>query len=135
MKPRSTQFGARKNPDSARVHGLRLTVNPSSLATAKELKNLDDGGEAFSSPPREVKTFESPLTESVKESTTAHTRGEGHLLTVREVADLLQVTTSWVYEHTRPQCAYPLPSIKLGKYLRFHSADLANFLRSNSANS
>ena len=27
MKPRTTQLGARKNPDSPRVHGLRLTVN------------------------------------------------------------------------------------------------------------
>lgn len=31
MKHRSTQFGARKNPDSPRVHGLRLTANSSSL--------------------------------------------------------------------------------------------------------
>lgn len=27
MKPRTAQLGARKNPDSERVHGLRLTVN------------------------------------------------------------------------------------------------------------
>jgi hypothetical protein len=30
MKHRSTQFGVRKNPDSQRVHGLRLTVDSSS---------------------------------------------------------------------------------------------------------
>ncbi len=27
MKPHTAQLGARKNPDSERVHGLRLTVN------------------------------------------------------------------------------------------------------------
>jgi hypothetical protein len=30
MKHRNTQFGVRKNPDSPRVHGLRLTVDSSS---------------------------------------------------------------------------------------------------------
>jgi hypothetical protein len=29
MKHRNTQFGVRKNPDSHRVHGLRLTVDSS----------------------------------------------------------------------------------------------------------
>ncbi len=31
MKHRNTQFGVRKNPDSPRVHGLRLTVDSSPL--------------------------------------------------------------------------------------------------------
>jgi hypothetical protein len=31
MKQRTTQFGVRKNPDSPRVHGLRLTVRSASL--------------------------------------------------------------------------------------------------------
>jgi len=30
MKHRNTQFGVHKNPDSQRVHGLRLTVDSSS---------------------------------------------------------------------------------------------------------
>src|SRR5438132_6774889 len=41
MKHRSTQFGARKNPDSPRVHGLRLS------ATGKETV---DSAEVFSVP-------------------------------------------------------------------------------------
>jgi excisionase family DNA binding protein len=32
MKHRSTQLAARKNPDSPRVHGLRLAANSSSLS-------------------------------------------------------------------------------------------------------
>ena len=44
------------------------------------------------------------------------------LLTVADVAALLKVSRSWVYEHTRarraPRCDR-LPHIKIGKYVRF----------------
>jgi excisionase family DNA binding protein len=46
----------------------------------------------------------------------------GELMTVDDVASLLKVTRSWVYEHTRlrgtPR-SDRLPHIKLGKYVRF----------------
>src|SRR5207249_10984846 len=49
------------------------------------------------------------------------------LLTVEEVAQLLKVSRSWVYEHTRlrgtPR-SERLPHIKLGKYVRFRSEEL-----------
>jgi len=44
------------------------------------------------------------------------------LLTVNEVAALLKVSRSWVYEHTRARSAPRsdrLPHIKIGKYVRF----------------
>jgi excisionase family DNA binding protein len=44
------------------------------------------------------------------------------LMTVAEVAALLKVSRSWVYEHTRLRgkpCSDRLPHIKLGKYVRF----------------
>jgi excisionase family DNA binding protein len=41
MKSRPTQFGARKNPDSPRVHGLRPSVNPS-LTSMKEFVGSQD---------------------------------------------------------------------------------------------
>jgi excisionase family DNA binding protein len=41
------------------------------------------------------------------------------LLTVAEVAQLLKVPKSWVYERTRARGADRLPFIKLGKYVRF----------------
>ena len=53
---------------------------------------------------------------------------EAVLLTVREVAKLLQVPVSWVYEHTRPECRDPLPHVKVGKYLRFFAADILGYL-------
>jgi excisionase family DNA binding protein len=43
----------------------------------------------------------------------------GRLLTVGEVADLLQVAPSWVYQRTRRRGIDRLPHIKLGKYIRF----------------
>ena len=50
------------------------------------------------------------------------------LLTAHEVAEILKVPVSWVYEHTRPGCGAPLPHTKLGKYLRFFAADILNYL-------
>ena len=50
------------------------------------------------------------------------------LLTVHEVAELLRVAVSWVYEHTRPGCSNPLPHVKIGKYLRFFPADIFVYL-------
>jgi excisionase family DNA binding protein len=54
--------------------------------------------------------------------TSESTRDPYALLTVQEVADLLKVSTSWVYEHTRSRgsrSADYLPFVKLGKYIRF----------------
>ncbi len=42
MKHRNTQLGVRKNPDSPRVHGLRLTVNSSSLRSASQTGNSSE---------------------------------------------------------------------------------------------
>ena len=44
------------------------------------------------------------------------------LLTVDDVAALLKVSKSWVYEHTRSRSAprtERLPHVKIGKYVRF----------------
>ena len=40
MKHRSTQLGVRKNPDSPRVHGLRLTVDSFSVQSQGAAENL-----------------------------------------------------------------------------------------------
>jgi len=50
------------------------------------------------------------------------------LLTVHEVAELLKVPVSWVYERTRRRGAERLPHIKLGKYLRFRREDVLGWL-------
>ncbi len=53
------------------------------------------------------------------------------LLTVDEVAALLKVPRSWVYEHTRSRGkarAERLPYIKIGKYKRFDPRAVRDFL-------
>jgi len=50
------------------------------------------------------------------------------LLTIGEVASLLKVSTSWVYEHTRAGVRDRLPFVKLGKYLRFNRRDLRAYV-------
>jgi predicted DNA-binding transcriptional regulator AlpA len=53
------------------------------------------------------------------------------LLTVEDVAVLLKVSRSWVYEHTRSRGtprAERLPYLKIGKYKRFDPRSLREFL-------
>jgi excisionase family DNA binding protein len=51
------------------------------------------------------------------------------LLTVQEVANLLHVPTSWVYERTRRGRSDQLPHVKLGKYVRFEEAAVIDFIQ------
>jgi excisionase family DNA binding protein len=53
------------------------------------------------------------------------------LLTVDEVAALLKVSKSWIYEHTRARDmprSERLPHVKLGKYVRFDARLVRDFL-------
>ncbi len=52
----------------------------------------------------------------------------GALLTVEEVATLLQVPVTWVYERTRRRGFNRLPGFRLGKYWRFRNADVMDWL-------
>ena len=54
------------------------------------------------------------------------------LLTVDEVAVLLKVSRSWVYEHSRSKKTAKsdrLPHIKIGKYVRFDARAVRAFLQ------
>jgi excisionase family DNA binding protein len=46
------------------------------------------------------------------------------LLNVEEVAELLQVPPSWVYERTRSRGVNRIPGFRLGKYWRFDEAEV-----------
>ena len=53
------------------------------------------------------------------------------LLTVEDVATLLKVSRSWVYEHTRSHRtprAERLPHLKIGKYVRFEARAIRAFI-------
>ena len=54
------------------------------------------------------------------------------LLTVDEVATLLKVSRSWVYEHSRSKQkaqSERLPHMKIGKYVRFDARAVRAFLQ------
>ena len=54
------------------------------------------------------------------------------LLTVEDVAALLKVSKSWVYEHTRARVtprSERLPYIKGGKYVRFEARAVRAFIQ------
>ena len=51
------------------------------------------------------------------------------ILTVPEVAEMLRVPVSWVYEHVRSDGEDRLPHFKLGKYVRFHASALRAWLQ------
>ena len=53
------------------------------------------------------------------------------LLTIDEVAALLKVSKSWVYEHTRKRGtprSGRLPHVKIGKYVRFEPRAVREFV-------
>jgi excisionase family DNA binding protein len=54
--------------------------------------------------------------------------GTEALLTVREVAELLRVPVSWVYERTRRRGIERLPHLKVGKYVRFRLSEIEGYL-------
>ena len=55
------------------------------------------------------------------------------LLTVHDAARLLNVSVSWVYEHTRDDAEDRLPFVKLGKYVRFDRTDLRAYIDAKRA--
>jgi len=76
-----------------------------------------------------------PRDESLTGVTTANDDpsnvGLYELLTVDEVAALLKVSKSWVYEHTRARGvprSERLPHVKIGKYVRFDPRLVRAFL-------
>lgn len=52
------------------------------------------------------------------------------ILTVKQVADLLQIPKSSVYEKTRVRRGFapPLPCRRVGKYLRFFDSEVMDWL-------
>jgi excisionase family DNA binding protein len=65
---------------------------------------------------------------------TANTLTDADLLTVEEVAQLLKVAKSWVYERTRRRSAERIPGFRLGKYWRFRKNDVLAWLERRGRN-
>jgi excisionase family DNA binding protein len=56
------------------------------------------------------------------------------LLTVADVAKILNVPVSWVYDRTRRRGLDRLPHLKLGKYVRFQLQEILHWLDRNKGN-
>jgi excisionase family DNA binding protein len=54
--------------------------------------------------------------------------GPSVLLTVEEVAELLKVPVSWVYDRTRSRGVNRIPGFRLGKYWRFQESEVLAWL-------
>lgn len=54
--------------------------------------------------------------------------GRSVLLTVEEVAELLNVPVSWVYDRTRSRGVNRIPGFRLGKYWRFQESEVLAWL-------
>lgn len=50
------------------------------------------------------------------------------ILTPEELATLLRVTPSWVNEKTRRRAQNPLPTLRIGRYIRFRRSDVIAWL-------
>ncbi len=124
MKSRPTQFGVRKNPDSQRVHGLRLAVNSLPGYESAELHSRKKQVPSTASRHHSLDTFDLSAKEDTIEATGEGRQGTGPLLTVEEVASLLHVPVSWVYGRMRKRSLERLPGYRLGKYWRFREDEI-----------
>ena len=122
------QFGTRENPASDRRHGSRLAVTISANENRIVEENCSSSPHSICETQSTITAKDFPHAASPHAATGAEKIDHTQLLSVQEVARLLQVPVSCVYEHTRPTSAAPLPHIKLGKYLRFIPAEIRNFL-------
>ena len=70
---------------------------------------------------------------NAKDNPAILTTSADSLLTVEEVAELLHVPVSWVYERTRKRGMDRIPGFRLGKYWRFREADVLAWLERQRA--
>lgn len=56
----------------------------------------------------------------------------GDILTPQQLAERLQVPLSWIYEKSRRRQQQPLPTFRIGKYIRFSWAAVSTWLLSTA---
>ena len=134
MKPRPTQFGVRENTASSRQHAPRLAVHTIRAQSTRPSAASQDGMSFLSASPEES-SFNSLNDAAHNAATAGEERHENHLLTVRDVADLLQVPVSWVYGRTRKRSLERLPGYRLGKYWRFREDEVLAWVDSQRRDS
>ncbi len=128
MKLRPTQFGVRENTASSRQHASRLEAN-SFRFQSNGVSRDPRGDESSPHMSGAISMCEPSLTKAANAATGGERAEKGRLLSVHDVADLLQVPASWVYGHTRDRCPDRIPGFRLGKYWRFDEADVLAWIQ------
>ena len=117
MKLRNGQSDLRKNPDSQRVHGLRLSMN-SSTAIVENLENSNDRVEPHSSS-RVINYKREGVQEGKRD-------GEFEpLLDVAEAAKLLRIHPKTLRVKARRGV---IPGVQIGRVWRFRASALNRWL-------
>lgn len=117
MKVRNAQSDPRKNPDSPRVHGLRLSLN-SSTEIIENRENANDRVE-----PRSSSTVIDYKREGVQER--KREGGFEPLLDVAEAAKLLRIHPKTLRVKARRGV---IPAIQIGRVWRFRASALNRWL-------
>jgi excisionase family DNA binding protein len=126
---RETQFDMRKNPaPQQRQHGLRRAAEMVS-DTASTNQDMQTPDRLLADTQESEAQFPSHAA-PIRAATVGQNHQPNRLLTIREVADLLQVPVSWVYTRTRKRSIEKLPGYRLGKYWRFSEAEVLVWLQS-----
>ena len=55
-----------------------------------------------------------------------------NILTSAELAKRLKVSEAWLKEKTRSRNRNQIPTLRLGRYIRFHWPDVCRWLQANS---
>ena len=130
MKRRSTRFGVRENTVSSRQHGSRFAVRSILAQSARPSPASREDVPPLSAPSSQESSFSSPNNAAHTAATAGEESHGKHLLTVHEVADLLQVPVSWVYGRTRKGSLERIPGYRLGKYWRFRQDEVLAWVES-----
>lgn len=133
LMPRASRFSMRKNPaPSSRQHGLCLAADSPS---AQALISQEEQSQKNLAIPYRADELHSPTHAAPMHAATAEKCSDvSHLLTVSEVAQLLQVPVSWVYARTRHRTKGRLPGYRLGKYWRFDREQVLAWVERHQAN-
>lgn len=122
MKHRSAQLGVRKNPDSPRVHGLRLAVNSSSLRSESQ-----PGNSSQSKPSPSAERFGLPFASSTEPHQTPEPVWD-----CGEAARFLRLHPKTVKRMAR---GGQIPGCRLGRRWYFRPSDLDALLRTGVSSS
>ena len=131
MKARNVQFGERKNPDSSRVHGLRLAVRSLPVESVRKLESTN-GAELTPPPaPYEAGWPQLPHSGLPNKATGGTETGRDRLLTVEEVA-VLSARPCFVGVRPNTQkIIRATAGLRLGKYWRFREDEVLAWLVSH----